>query len=383
MAEIFIPKELIDGETRVAAVPETIKRYIKAGATVKVQQDAGTKSFISNKEFTEAGAEIITDAKTAYASADMVLKVRQPVKNSDLGADETDLMKEGTLLITTLSPFNNPDVVKKLIDKKISSISMDFIPRISRAQKMDSLSSQSNIAGYKAVLMAATELPKYFPMLMTAAGTIKPAKVVIIGAGVAGLQAIATARRLGANVEVSDVRPAVKEQVESLGAKYIEVQSDEKTEGEGGYAKEVSAAFLKKQKELLHQHISAADVVICTALVPGKKAPVIVGAEMVKSMKPGSVIVDLAVEQGGNCELSSPGVDVVVYGIKILGRLNVPASVPLHASETYSKNIMNLVLDMLKDGKITIDMEDEVVAGSIITHEGKLMQDRLKETLGE
>lgn len=383
MAEIFIPKEIIQGETRVAAVPETVKRYIKAGATVKVQKDAGSSSFITNKEFEEAGAEIVNDVTAAYGSADLVLKVRQPVKNSDAGAEETDLMKEGALLITTLSPYGNPDVIKHLMSKKISSISMDFIPRISRAQKMDTLSSQSNIAGYKAVLMAAVELPKYFPMLMTAAGTLKPAKVVVIGAGVAGLQAIATARRLGANVEVSDVRPAVKEQVESLGAKYIEVKSDESAEGEGGYAKEVSADFLKKQRELLHQHIAAADVVICTALVPGKKAPVIVGGDMVKSMKPGSVIVDLAVEMGGNCELSSPGVDVVVYGVKIMGRLNVPASVPLHASETYSKNIMNLVLDMLKDGKITIDMQDEVIAGSIITHEGKLMQDRLKEVIGE
>ncbi len=381
MINVLIPKEIIADEKRVAGVPDTVKRIVKAGAGVVVESGAGRGAFISDEKYREAGAVIDSDTEKIWADADVILKVRHPVADDGTGKHETEMMKEDSVLIATLLPYANPGVVRRLLGNKITSFSMDFIPRISRAQKMDSLSSQSNIAGYKAVLIAANELGRYFPMLMTAAGTIKPAKVVVIGAGVAGLQAVATARRLGAVVEVSDIRPAVKEQVRSLGAKYIEVESDENLEGAGGYAKEASADFLRKQKELLHKHVAAADVVICTALVTGKKAPVIIDAAMVRDMKPGSVVVDLAAEQGGNCELSEPGRDIIDGDVKIIGRLNVPGSMAEHASFVYSKNILNFFMELLTDGELDINLEDEVIRGALITHKGELMQKALEDVI--
>ena len=290
-------------------------------------------------------------------------------------------MKEGTLLITFLYPLNHPDLAKICAEKKINVISMDMIPRTTLAQKMDALSSQANIAGYKSVIMCADTLGKIFPLMMTAAGTISPAKVVIMGAGVAGLQALGTAKRLGAVVEVSDIRTAVKEEVQSLGGKFIEVEGAEDMQDEGGYAKEASEEFLKKQKELIFKHVSEADIVITTALVPGKKAPVLVTEEMVKNMKPGSVVLDMAVEFGGNCEVSEKGKTVKKHDVKIIGEPNLPSLVPTHSSEMYAKNILSLIAHIGKEGKVELNLEDEIVQGSLITNNGEVINQRIKELL--
>ena len=310
------------------------------------------------------------------SNSDIVLKVNQPVKN------ELSMVKDGSIWISSMVPQVELDSIKKALDKKITLFSMNLIPRISRAQKMDALTSQSNIAGYKAVLLAAEKLGKFFPLLMTAAGTIQPAKVVVLGAGVAGLQAIATAKRLGAQVEASDIRPVVKEQVESLGGKFIEVEPDENAEDEGGYAKAASKDYLKRQAEEVKKRIKVADVVISTALIPGRKAPVLITKEMVKSMKPGSVIVDLAVEMGGNCELSECNKTVVKEDVIIIGESNIPATVPVHATEMYAKNIFNFVSCMIKDKKLNLDMEDEVIAKSLVVKDGKVIFEPVKELLG-
>ncbi len=292
-----------------------------------------------------------------------------------------DLLKEGTILITFLYPLNYPELAQKCAAKKINVISMDMIPRTTLAQKMDALSSQANIAGYKSVIMCADALGKIFPLLMTAAGTISAAKVVIMGAGVAGLQALGTAKRLGAVVEVSDIRPAVKEEVQSLGGKFIEVETDASMQDAGGYAKEASPEFLKKQKELIFKHITEADIVITTALVPGKKAPVLVTEEMIKHMRPGSVVLDMAVEFGGNCEISEMGKTVKKHGVTIIGEPNLPSLVPTHSSEMYSKNILNLISYISKAGVVELDLENEIVKGALITHNGEVVHQRIKELL--
>ena len=292
---------------------------------------------------------------------------------------ELDLMKEGTILVTFLYPLNYPEVAKKCAEKGIEVISMDMIPRTTLAQKMDALSSQANIAGYKSVVMCADTLGKIFPLMMTAAGTISPAKVVIMGAGVAGLQALGTAKSLGAVVEVSDIRPAVKEEVQSLGGRFIEVETDESMQDAGGYAKEASEEFLKKQKELIFKHITEADIVITTALVPGKKAPVLVTEEMVKNMRPGSVVLDMAVEFGGNCEVSERGKTVKKYGVTIIGEPNLPSLVPYHSSEMYSKNLLSLITHIGKEGKVELNLEDEIVKGSLITYKKEVVNPRVKE----
>lgn len=378
MGTIFIPKETVAGETRVAATPETIKKYISSGFTVQVETGAGSHSSISDQAFKDAGATVGPATKESY-QADIVAKFHPPGER-DLG-HEADLLKPGGLLLSYLWPLTSFDLVKQLANNKVSAFAMDMIPRITRAQKLDALSSQSNIGGYKAVIMAADHSPKLFPMLMTAAGTIRPCKVVILGAGVAGLQAIATARRLGAIVDVSDVRPAVKEQVQSLGANYIEVPSEDNLEDEGGYAKEASKEFLAKQQELVGEYIRQADVVITTALIPGKPAPKLISKDLVAGMKSGSVIVDMAAEQGGNCELTEPGKIADVNGVKILGLLNLPSMVPVHATEMYAKNIQNCLEDMIKDGAAHLDFEDEVVAGSIITHGGEVRHPRVLDAM--
>ena len=303
---IAVPKEILPGENRVACVPDVASKFIKSGFQVHVEKDAGLNAGYTNEMYEKAGAKIV-NLNELYSSADVVVKVQRPLDHPTAGKHELDLMKDGTLLITFLYPLNHPDLAKKCAEKKINVISMDMIPRTTLAQKMDALSSQANIAGYKSVIMCADALGKIFPLMMTAAGTISPAKVVIMGAGVAGLQALGTAKRLGAIVEVSDIRSAVKEEVQSLGGKFIEVDTDEDMQDEGGYAKEASEEFLKKQKELIFKHVTEADILITTALVPGRKAPVLVTEEMVKNMKPGSVVLDMAVEFGGNCEVSEKG----------------------------------------------------------------------------
>ncbi len=378
---IAVPKEILTGENRVACVPDVASKFIKAGFELQVEKDAGLNAGFTNKMYETAGAKVIDSLSELYSSADIVLKVQRPLDHPDAGKHELDLMKEGTLLITFLYPLNHPELAKKCAEKKINVISMDMIPRTTLAQKMDALSSQANIAGYKSVIMCADTLGKIFPLMMTAAGTISPAKVVIMGAGVAGLQALGTAKRLGAVVEVSDIRTAVKEEVQSLGGKFIEVEGAEDMQDEGGYAKEASEEFLKKQKELIFKHVTEADIVITTALVPGRKAPVLVTEEMVKSMKPGSVVLDMAVEFGGNCEVSEKGQTVKKHGVSIIGEPNLPSLVPTHSSEVYAKNILSLIAHIGKEGKVELNLEDEIVQGSLITNNGEVINQRIKELL--
>ena len=378
---IAVPKEITAGENRVAVVPDVVPKLIKAGFEIRVQKDAGINAGFTNKKYEDTGAKIIENLEDLYSAADIVLKVQVPAEHPELKKNEIDLIKEGTILITFLYPLHYPQLAKKCAERGINVISMDMIPRSTLAQKMDALSSQANIAGYKSVIICANELGKIFPLLMTAAGTISPSKVVIMGAGVAGLQALGTAKRLGAVVEVSDIRPAVKEEVQSLGGRFIEVPIDASMQDERGYAKEASEEFLQKQKELIFKHVTEADIVITSALVPGKKAPILVTEEMVKNMKPGSVVLDMAVEFGGNCEVSEKGKTVKKYDVTIIGEPNLPSLVPYHASEMYSKNILNLLQYLSKDGKVDLNLEDEIVKGSLITHNKQVINDRVKSLL--
>ena len=377
---IAVPKEILPGENRVACTPDVASKLIKAGFQIQIEKDAGLNAGFTNTLYEKSGAKIV-DLNDLYSSADIVLKVQRPLDHPSAGKNEIDLMKDGTLLITFLYPLNHPELAKKCAANKINVISMDMIPRTTLAQKMDALSSQANIAGYKSVIMTADHLGKIYPMLMTAAGTISPAKVVIMGAGVAGLQALGTAKRLGAVVEVSDIRAAVKEEVHSLGGKFIEVEGAADMQDAGGYAKEVSQEFLKKQKDLIFKHITEADIVITTALVPGKKAPVLVTEEMVKNMRPGSVVLDMAVEFGGNCEVSEKGKIVKKYGVTIIGEPNLPSLVPTHSSEMYSKNILAFIQHFGKEGKVELRLEDEIIKGALITLNGEVVNQRIKDLL--
>lgn len=362
--KVSIPKEKNDFERRVSVTPDVVQSLIKSGFEVYVEKDAGLNSYFSNEAYEKAGAKILSDT-TIYSDADVVLKVNAP------SPSEISLMKKGSVLISMMYAATNPEVVEACAKAGVNSFSMDAIPRISRAQKMDVLSSQANLAGYKAVLIGAAALGKIFPLLMTAAGTIKPSKVVIMGAGVAGLQAIATAKRLGAIVEVSDIRPETKEQVESLGGKFIQLKNDDSVQLEGGYVKGVSDEFLKMQQELIAKHISEADLVITTALIPGRKAPILVTDEMVKSMKMGSVIVDMAVGQGGNCTMSEVNKTVVKNGVTIIGESNLPSLLPLNASELYAKNIQAFLLHLATKDGFKWEMEEEITKGSLITYNGE------------
>lgn len=348
MVSLFVPKETGAGETRVAVTPESAKAFIKGGMTVSVERGAGESAFMPDSEYTAAGAAIV-DRAAGFAAADIVAAVGAPPVN------DVARMKPGSILIA----------MRATASPNITTFSMERIPRTTRAQTMDALSSQASIAGYRAALIAATELPRYFPLLMTAAGTIKPAKVVVMGAGVAGLQALATARRLGAVVEVSDIRPAVKEQVQSLGGRFIDLPMQESGEGAGGYAKEVSADFLRQQREIVTRHIAAADVVITTAQVPGKKAPVLVTKEMVEGMRSGSIIIDLAVDSGGNCELSKPG-ETSHNGVRILGVSNLAATMSHDASLLYARNIQALVFEFVQKGELNLNMENEIIRETVV-----------------
>ncbi len=367
---ISIPKEILSGENRVASTPDVVVKLIKAGYEVQIEKDAGLNAGFTNEQYSAAGAKVIDKIEDLYANADIVCKVQRPIDNPDQKKHELDFMKKGSLLIALAYVRQYTEVSKQCAEREIDFISMDMIPRTTLAQKMDALSSQANLAGYKSVLLAANELRKIFPMLMTAAGTIKPAKVVIMGAGVAGLQALGTAKRLGAVVEVSDVRPAVKEEVQSLGGKFIEVETDASMQDSGGYAKQASEEFLKKQKEVIFKHVTEADIVITTALVPGKKAPVLVTEEMIKNMKPGSVVLDMAVEFGGNCELSEINKTVVKHNVKIIGEANLPSLVATNASEMYSKNVLALILHLSKDGSYKLDENDEIVRAALVAYKG-------------
>jgi H+-translocating NAD(P) transhydrogenase subunit alpha len=371
--KVGVPRETVPGERRVALVPEAVGKLTKAGTEVVVESGAGAGSGHDDESYRKAGAAVAD--RNAVFGADLVVKVQKP------SADEIALLRDGAALIATIQPLTNTDAVRALAGKRTTAFSMDAIPRVTRAQSMDSLSSQSNIAGYKAVVVAANSLPKFFPMLTTAAGTVTPARVLVLGAGVAGLQAIATARRLGAVVEAFDTRPVVKEQVQSLGAKFLEIELGEQGEGTGGYAKELSEEAHRKEQELVGTHVKDADVVITTALVPGRRAPILVTADMVRGMRSGSVIVDLAAEMGGNCELTSPGETVVREGVTIHGEVNLPSTVAFHASQLYARNVSALIGLLVKDGALAIDLEDEIIKGALITHQGEVVHAATKAAL--
>ncbi|MCF4967228.1 Re/Si-specific NAD(P)(+) transhydrogenase subunit alpha [Nostoc sp. CMAA1605] len=378
--KIAVAKEIEVCERRVALNPDTVGRLVKQGLEVWVEAGAGERSFFSDAAYAAAGAKIIEHPEQLWGEADILLKVSPPQTRED-GRAEVDFMHEGAVLISFLNPLGNPVVAQQLANRRVTALSMELIPRTTRAQSMDALSSQASLAGYKSVLIAAAALPKYFPMLTTAAGTIAPAKVFIMGAGVAGLQAIATARRLGAVVEAFDIRPAVKEEVQSLGAKFVEVKLEEETTAAGGYAKEISEASRQRTQEVVAEHIKNADVVITTAQVPGKKAPLLVTAEMVAQMKPGSVIVDLAAEQGGNCACTDPGRDIVWNGVTIIGPINLPSSMPVHASQLYAKNLTSLLQLLIKDKALNVDFADDIIDAACITHAGEIRNQRVKDAL--
>lgn len=361
--KLSVPKETKLKENRVALTPEVVKGLVKKGFEIVIESGAGINSFYADDAYVSAGATVVNKHK-CYSEADVILKVNAPQP------DEIALMKKESVLISFMWAATNAQLVEACCRSGISAFSMDAVPRISRAQKMDALSSQANLAGYKAVLMCADTIGKILPMMTTAAGTIRPAKVLIFGAGVAGLQAVATAKRLGAVVEVSDIRPETKEQVQSLGGKFIEVKADDSIKTEGGYVKGVSEEFLKKQQELVSKHVKEADIVITTALIPGKKAPVLVTEEMVKSMRFGSVILDMAVEQGGNVEGSELNKTVVKHGVTIIGEGNIPSLLPLNASELYAKNIETLLLHLADKDKFRWEMEEEITKGCLIVHKG-------------
>jgi NAD(P) transhydrogenase subunit alpha len=369
--KIAVVKEIREGERRVALVPESCAKLASAGFTVAVERGAGNGAFFPDEAFREAGAGIGNDPAELLSGADLVLKVQPPMFHRAVGRHEAYMMRPGALLVGQLVPARHPDAVVQMAGRGITAFAMDRIPRITRAQPMDTLSSMASIAGYKAVLIAANLLPRYFPMLSTAAGTILPAKVFVIGAGVAGLQAVATARRLGAVVEATDTRSAVREQVQSLGARFVGVETAEDAEGAGGYARELSPEFYRKQAELIAVRCAAADVVITTALIGGVKAPRLITAEMVKGMKPGAVIVDVAAEGGGNCELTRPGETVVEGGVTICGHDNLPSTLPWHASTLFSRNLTAFVLAFCVDGRFRVDPGDEIQRAALVTHEGR------------
>ncbi len=375
LTKILIPLEKNPGERRVSATPEAVKKLKSLGCDVYVESSAGKLSGFSDKAYKNCGGEIVSAADlNIWEDADLVFCVQTPSE------DNLIKLKKGAILLGLLNPFGNRDLLNIINGNKISTLSLELLPRISRAQSSDVLSSQANIAGYKAVLLAASELDRYFPMLMTAAGTVQPAKVVVLGGGVAGLQAVATAKRLGAIVFVSDIRPAVKEQVESLGARFIELpEIDEKPGEKGGYAKAVTSEFLSKQKATLTKYLSEADVAICTAQVLGKKAPILIDSQMLEKMRSGSVVIDLAVAQGGNCEGSMPNETILKDGVKLIGAGELPSSVPFDASSLYAKNLTSLITPFIKDGVIKLDKDDELISGCLLSEEGVVLQKKVFE----
>ena len=381
--KIAIPKERRPHERRVAASPDTVTKFIGLGFDVAVETGAGDGASIPDAAFAEAGATVVADEAAALADADIVLKVQRPLIGGEDGADEVAEMKRGAILIGTLVALQHPDDVAAYAKAGLTAFSLELLPRITRAQSMDVLSSQSNLAGYKAVLDGTHEFGRAFPMMMTAAGTIPPARVLILGAGVAGLQAIATARRLGAVVSAYDVRPVVKEQVESLGAKFVEVDAAaiREAETEGGYAKEMSEDYRKKQNHVLCEVLAKQDVAICTALIPGRPAPVLITEDMVKSMRPGSVIVDLAVEQGGNCPLSEYGEVVVRHGVTIVGHANVPSRLARDATAMYARNLLNFLTPLVdaETRELAIDWDDEIIKACLITRDGRVVHPSLTD----
>ena len=366
---VGVPRETREGETRVSLTPDVIRQLSRKPFEIVVERGAGELAGFTDSAFEDAGATLVDAAGDVYSKAQVILKIQRPTD------DEISQLREGQTLCALLQPLTNQENVVKLSEQKVTALSMDAIPRITRAQSMDVLSSMSTCGGYMAVLLAASNLPKFFPLLMTAAGTIPPAKVLVLGAGVAGLQAIATARRLGAQVEAFDTRPVVKEQVESLGAQFIDIEMEESGEAEGGYAKELAEDHIKKEQEAIHAHAMKSDVVITTALVPGRRAPILITEDTVKEMAPGSVILDMAGEMGGNCEVTTPGETTVVHGVTIMSPFDLPTRMPFHASQMYAKNIATLLEHIAPDGALEYNMEDEITKGVVLTKDGEVLHE--------
>lgn len=379
---VGVAKEVFPGERRVAIVPATIASLTKAGLEILVEPGAGLEAGYPDQAYVEKGAKLAANRDEVFA-ADVVFQVRTAGAGGEAAEADLPRMKKGGVVIGMADPLGCPEAARKVAETGATLFALELVPRITRAQSMDVLSSMATIAGYRSVLLAAVALPKMFPMMMTAAGTVAPARVFIVGAGVAGLQAIASAKRLGAVVSAYDVRPAVKEQVESLGGKFLEIQMDTaEAEDKGGYAKQLDDEAIRKQQELMLTAVAESDVVITTAAVPGKKAPILLTAEMVHKMAPGSVVVDLAAERGGNCELTKPGETIVDRGVTILGPANLSAEIPFHASQMYAKNVATFLLNMVKDGQLNLDLEDEIIRDTLVTQDGKVANPRVAEILG-
>ncbi len=377
--KLGIPRERRAGEARVAGSPDMVKKLAAMGVEVLVESGAGAGALVTDDVFADSGAAIVPDAASLYGAADVVLKVQRPLTAADGGADEVAMMREAAVLIGLLDPFADRDLVASYAARKLTTFALELMPRISRSQAMDALSSQGNIAGYTAVIDAAGAFRRIFPMMMTAAGSIAPARVLVLGVGVAGLQAIATARRLGAIVSAFDVRPAVKEEVESLGASFVEVPTDEEGQTEGGYAREMSEDYKRRQAELIHQTLAKHDIAITTALIPGRPAPLLITEEMVKDMKPGSVILDMATVSGGNCALSERDAVVEKHGVTIMGPANLPASQAADTSTLYARNLLNflgLIVDA-ETGALAVDWDDEIVKGALVTRDGAIVHPAL------
>ena len=377
---VGVPRETFPGERRVALVPAVVPNLSKAGLQVIVESGAGAEAGYLDSEYESKGAKVVVSRGDVFSQADIVVQVLCYGSNDRTGAADLPLMRSGQLLIGFLRPLGMLETIQVIAATGVTSFAVELMPRTTRAQGMDALSSMATACGYKAVLIAADTLPRIFPMLTTAAGTITPARVLVIGAGVAGLQAIATARRLGAVVSAYDVRPAAKEQVQSLGGRFVELPLEVKdAQDAGGYAKAQDESFYQRQRELLAKVIAESDVVITTAVVPGKKAPLLVTKEMVAGMAPGSVIVDIAAERGGNCELTKCGERITVNGVSIIGWINLASSVPYHASQMYSRNITNFLLNMVKDGKLNLNMQDDIISSTLVTHDGEIVNPRIRE----
>jgi NAD(P) transhydrogenase subunit alpha len=380
---VGVPKETFPGERRVALIPASVPALLKENLVIQIEPGAGDEAGFPDAEYEERGATIASSRAEVFSAAELILQVRTLGANPDAGRADLELMRSGQAIVGTADPLGAPEAAREIAGRGAMLFALELLPRITRAQSMDILSSMATVAGYKAVLLAATRLPKMFPLQMTAAGTLRAAHVFIVGAGVAGLQAIATARKLGAVVEAYDVRPAVKEQVQSLGAKFVEMELDaDAAEDAGGYAKELGEDFYRKQRELMAKIVAHSDIVITTAAIPGKKSPVLVTADMVKAMAPGSVIVDLAAERGGNCELTQGDQEVDAGGVTIFGPTNLPATVPYHASQMFSNNVVKFLQNLVKEGKLAVDGDDEIVRDTMATRDGDVVSPRIRELLG-
>ena len=379
---VGVLRETFPSERRVALVPGAVSKLVSTGLEVLLEAGAGAESGITDAEYEGAGARIADNRSQVFAEAGIIVQVRGLGANSELGLHDLEFLRPGQVMLGFLNPLGEPDSMSALAATGVTSLALDLLPRISRAQSMDALSSMAMVAGYKSVLLAAQALPRMFPMMMTAAGTMTPARVFVIGAGVAGLQAIATARRLGAVVEAYVIRSAAREEVESLGARFVDLSMDALGEGAGGYAKEMDEEFYRRQREEMAKVVAANDVVITTAAVPGRTAPVLVTDEMVQGMKPGSVIVDLAAEAGGNCESTVPGETIVTHGVTVLGPVNLPSTVPYHASQMFANNVAAFLGYLIKDGQLNLDMDEPVISETLVTHLGEVVNDRVKELAG-